>query len=157
MTTDALYETAMRTALDEARIALDEGEMPYGTVIVTNDGAVVARAHDRVEGLNDPTRHAEFDVVRLAVDARGPDLSDCILVSTVEPCCMCSGAAWYAGITTAVFGLSMRETLDLAPDAMEEVFGPVDDTYAGMQRKMTAVSGVLGAECSALWSAYLDK
>ena len=147
----------MREALDEARIAMTEGEMPYGTVVVTGDGTVVARAHDRVEGLADPTRHAEFDVVRLAVEIRGADLSDCILVSTVEPCCMCSGAAWYAGIPTAVFGLSMRETLEHYPQAMEEEFGPVASHYADMQRKMTAVPGVLRAECLALWASYEAK
>lgn len=157
MSHDAVHEAAMRVAIDEARIAMDEGEMPYGTVLVTGDGSVVARTHDRVDGLADPTRHAEFDVVRLAIEARGADLSDCILVSTVEPCCMCSGAAWYAGITTAVFGLSMRETIEYFPDAMEEEFGPVASLYSGMQRKMTAVSGVLREECFALWSSYKAK
>ena len=147
----------MRVAIDEARIAMDEGEMPYGTVIVTGDGAVVARTHDRVEGLADPTRHAEFDVVRLAIEARGTDLSDCILVSTVEPCCMCSGAAWYAGIPTAVFGLSMRDTLEHHSGAMEEEFGPVASLYSGMRRKMMAVPGVLREECLALWSSYEAK
>jgi tRNA(Arg) A34 adenosine deaminase TadA len=147
----------MRVAIDEARIALDEGEMPYGAVIADADGTIVVRTHDMVDGTGDPTRHAEFDAVRLAVAVRGPDLTGCMVVSTVEPCCMCSGAAWYAGITTAVFGLSMRETLDLAPDAMEEAFGPVDELYAGMRRKVTAVHGVLREECAAQWAAYLTR
>lgn len=157
MSLDAVYEAAMRVAIDEARIAMDEGEMPYGTVIVTRDGTVVARTHDRVDGLGDPTRHAEFDVVRMAIELRGADLSDCILVSTVEPCCMCSGAAWYAGIPAAVFGLSMRETLEHHPNAMEEEFGPVASLYTGMQRKLDAVPGVLRDECLALWRDYAAR
>ena len=154
---DAVHEAAMRVAIEEARIAMDEGEMPYGAVIVTAGGEVVARAHDLVEGLGDPTRHAELDVVRFAVAARGADLSGCIMASTVEPCCMCSGAAWYAGITTAVFGLTMQETLKLCPNAMEEALGPVAQTYAGTRRKVTGVPGVLRDECRALWEVYAER
>jgi tRNA(adenine34) deaminase len=88
-----LYESAMRFALVEARAALADGEWPYGAVVIAPDGTPVATGRDRVATTGDPTRHGEFDAVRSAIAARGGDLSGCILVSTVEPCAMCSGAA----------------------------------------------------------------
>ncbi|MEX1108424.1 MAG: nucleoside deaminase [Dongiaceae bacterium] len=127
-----LYETGMRHALDAARRATAEGELPYGAVVMAADGTLIATAHDRV--------------------ATSGDLAGCILVSTVEPCAMCSGAAWNAGIATAVFGLSMRELKALRPDALEEPLGPVADLYAGLARRIEGVPGVLGADGLALWT-----
>ncbi|MDZ4735975.1 MAG: nucleoside deaminase [Rhodospirillaceae bacterium] len=147
-----IYETGMRHALDAARRAIAEGDLPYGAVVIAADGTLVATAHDRVATSGDPTRHGEFDSVRAAIAVRGGDLSGCILVSTVEPCAMCSGAAWNAGIAIAVFGLSMRELKSLRPDALEEPLGPVADLYAGLARRIEAVPGVLRADCLAVWT-----
>jgi tRNA(adenine34) deaminase len=151
-----IHEGVMRAAIAEARVALGEGEMPYGAVVATAGGDIVSRAHDRVTVSQDPTRHGEFDAVRLAIEVRGGDLKDCMLVSTVEPCCMCSGAAWYAGIGVAAFGLTMRELKGHCPAALEEVFGPVGETYADMDRQMRAVEGVLREDCLALWQPYMS-
>ena len=153
----AICGAAMQAAISEARTASGKGEMPYGAVITAPDGRIIARAHDQVCTLNDPTRHGEFDAVRMAINNHGPDLKGCYLVSTVEPCCMCSGAAWYAGISTAVFGLTMHELKSHAPQALEEAFGPVAQLYSGMERKMTAIPGVLRTECLALWTTLASK
>ena len=152
-----LYETAMREALSEARRAADCGEYPYGAVVCTGDGTIIARARDMISDLNDPTRHGEFEAVRLAIDARGPDLDGCMLISNVEPCCMCSAAAWYAGISTVVFGLSMAELKALCPCALEEPLGPVDEIYAQRNRKLKAVAGVLREDCVGVWSAFSGR
>ena len=152
MSAQELYESGMRVALEAARAAIADGELPYGAVVIDAAGHVVAVAHDRVAASGDPTRHGEFDVVRAAIAVRGGDLSGCMLVSTVEPCAMCSGAAWYAGIATAVFGLSMTELQAIRPDALEAPLGPVAALYRGMARRLDAVPGVLAAECRRLWT-----
>jgi tRNA(adenine34) deaminase len=145
-------EAGMRLALDAAHRAMEAGELPYGAAVIGPDGGALAISHDRVATTGDPTRHGEFDAVRAAIAVRGGDLSGCILVSTIEPCAMCSAAAWYAGIATAAFGLSMRELQAIRPDALEAALGPVDDLYLDLPRRLEPLAGVLRAECLALWT-----
>lgn len=96
----------MRIALEEARAAAEEGEIPIGAVIVCK-GQIVARAHNRVERLNDPTAHAEMLAITMAVDAIGGKyLRDCTLYVTVEPCLMCAGALRWTQILRVVYGAS---------------------------------------------------
>ena len=100
--TDARF---MALAIDEAR----QGDAPYGAVLVL-DNAIVARAHNTTRRDNDPTAHAEINVIRLAkrID---PDvrLDRCTLYTTGEPCPMCAAAAVWAGVSRIVFGASIRD------------------------------------------------
>ena len=83
-------ERFMRLALEEAQDAFDEGEVPIGAVIVCQ-GQVIARAHNQVERLHDPTAHAEILAITAATDYLGGKfLSDCQLYVTIEPCVMCA-------------------------------------------------------------------
>ena len=95
-----LHERYMRLALDEARQALAEGEVPIGAVMVCQN-RVVARAHNLTETLTDPTAHAEMQAITMATDYLGGKyLSDCTLYVTVEPCPMCAAAlAWAFAVT----------------------------------------------------------
>jgi tRNA(adenine34) deaminase len=94
----------MAVALDEARLAAAEAEVPIGAVVVL-DGREVARAHNRPIGLRDPTAHAEVLALRAAADALGAyRLPGATLYSTLEPCAMCVGAALHARIERLVFG-----------------------------------------------------
>ncbi len=92
----------MRVALEEARRAYDEGEIPVGAVI-TRDGAVLAVAHNRNRSLNNPLLHAEMIVIeeaaRLLANER---LNGCALYVTKEPCVMCAGAIVHARIARLV-------------------------------------------------------
>lgn len=82
----------MRQALEEARLAFEEGEIPIGAVVVCR-GQIIARAHNEVERLKDPTAHAELLAITAATEYMGGKfLSDCQLYVTVEPCVMCAGA-----------------------------------------------------------------
>jgi tRNA(adenine34) deaminase len=146
----AICEAAMRLALAEARRALAAGELPYGAVVVSADGTPVAECHDTVAASGDPTRHAEFDAVRAAIAQRG-DLASCLLVSTVEPCAMCAAAAWYGGIATIGYGISMAELKALRPDALEEPLGAPAALFRPLARRPRIVPGVLREDCLALW------
>jgi tRNA(Arg) A34 adenosine deaminase TadA len=95
----------MALALDEARAAGARGEVPVGAVVTDADGAVLARAGNRVEELADPTAHAELLALREAAAARGePRLPDCDLFVTLEPCAMCAAAIALFRLRRVVFG-----------------------------------------------------
>ncbi|HEY0044281.1 MAG TPA: nucleoside deaminase [Allosphingosinicella sp.] len=98
------FTDPMLAALDEARAAALGGEVPVGAVI-TKDGAVVARARNRMRGSTDPTAHAEIDALRAAAAALSTSrLDGCDLWVTLEPCAMCAGAIALARISRLYFG-----------------------------------------------------
>jgi tRNA(Arg) A34 adenosine deaminase TadA len=89
--------------------------------------------------------------VRAASRTVGADLSGCALYSTAEPCAMCFGAAWWARVSSLVFGLTMVEVKALDDDSMDEVFGPAPEMNRFVRRKLDVISGILHEECRALW------
>jgi tRNA(adenine34) deaminase len=94
----------MDMAMAEARAAAAAGEVPIGCVVV-NDGAVVARAHNRTIADRDPTAHAEMLALRAASAALGTErLTDCDVYVTLEPCTMCAGALSFARIRRLYYG-----------------------------------------------------
>ena len=100
------YEKYMRIALQEAREAELDGEVPIGAVVVCND-RVIAKAHNRTEHLHDVTAHAEIMAITSAEDYMNAKyLTDCTLFVTVEPCVMCAGAIAWAQLAEVVYGAS---------------------------------------------------
>jgi tRNA(Arg) A34 adenosine deaminase TadA len=94
----------MRLALDAARGAAAEGEVPVGAV-VTRGGEVIAVAANAPRTLSDPTAHAEIRAIRAAAEALGRDrLEECDLWVTLEPCAMCAGAIAHARIARLYYG-----------------------------------------------------
>ena len=94
----------MGLALEEARLAGDQGEVPIGAVVVI-DGKVVARRHNEREQSQDPTSHAELLAVRDAASAIGSwRLENATVVVTLEPCAMCAGLMVNARVGRVVFG-----------------------------------------------------
>lgn len=100
--------TPMDLALAEAEKAAAAGEVPVGAVLVDgSSGAILARAHNRVEADRDPTAHAELLAIRAAAAALGaPRLAGCDLYVTLEPCPMCAQAIAFARIRRLYFGAS---------------------------------------------------
>jgi tRNA(adenine34) deaminase len=102
---DPLLEGLMRVALDEAALAARKGEVPVGAVIATQEGEIIARAHNVRESAKDPLGHAEMLVIRAAAQTLGRwRLSGCTLVVTLEPCPMCAGAVVNSRLDRLVFG-----------------------------------------------------
>ncbi|MDR0995554.1 MAG: nucleoside deaminase [Tannerella sp.] len=94
----------MKQALEEARQAAAEGEVPIGAVVVCG-GRVIASAHNQTERLADPTAHAEMLAITSATNRMGAKyLTDCSLYVTVEPCLMCAGAIAWAQLGALVYG-----------------------------------------------------
>jgi len=99
-----IHEIYMKAALSEARKAFDEDEVPVGAVISCN-GEVIARAHNQIKTLKDPTAHAEMIAITQAAAHLGNErLNGCVLYVTIEPCSMCVGAAVLARLKGVVYG-----------------------------------------------------
>jgi tRNA(adenine34) deaminase len=97
-------ERFMDEACRQAQMAFEEGEVPVGAVVVCHN-RVVARAHNQVEKLCDPTAHAEILAITAAAAALGSKyLPDCALYVTLEPCLMCAGAIYWAQLGQLYFG-----------------------------------------------------
>lgn len=103
--TDERYGAAMDRALDLARAAGEQGEVPVGAVVLAPDGRILAEAANAREAEHDPTAHAEIRALRAAGAAHGDShLDGCTLVVTLEPCTMCAGAIQLARLATVVLG-----------------------------------------------------
>lgn len=95
----------MSLALEAAREAYALGEVPIGAVIVAPNGKLLARAHNRVEQLQDPTAHAEILAIGAACTAIGSKyLVGCRLYVTIEPCPMCAGAIRWSRLGRLIYG-----------------------------------------------------
>lgn len=92
-------------ALDEARWAFEEDEVPVGAVIV-KDGILLGRGHNQIRKLGDPTAHAEIIAITAACNKVGePRLEGADIFVTLEPCAMCAGALVLARIKRLYFGV----------------------------------------------------
>ena len=96
----------LRRAIAVSQAARDHGNHPFGAVLVGPDGSVVLEAENTVVSEQDVTGHAETNLVRLASRTLGADLASYTLVTSTEPCAMCAGAIYWAGIGRVVYGLS---------------------------------------------------
>lgn len=96
----------MQLALERAKAAPEQGEVPIGAVITdAQSGAVIASAHNLTEALTDPTAHAELLVIREAArKLRTTHLTECDLYVTLEPCAMCAQAIAFARLRRVYFG-----------------------------------------------------
>jgi len=140
-------ERWMRLALEEAALAREAGEVPVGAVLVRGE-ALIARAHNRPIGLNDPTAHAEILAIRQAAAAAGNyRLTGTTLYVTVEPCPMCAGAILQARIERVVFG-----TRDPKAGAAVSLCRILDD--GRFNHVVTVREGALREACAEILSGF---
>ena len=139
MADDAYY---MKKALEEARRAFEEDEIPVGAVVVCG-GRILARAHNLTETLTDVTAHAEMQAITAAANALGGKyLNECTLYVTVEPCVMCAGAIGWAQLGRLIYGAAdeKRGFRRFAPQALHP--------------RTELVGGVMEEEAAELMTAF---
>ena len=138
----------MEMALEEARQAAREGEIPVGAVLV-REGQVLARDHNRRERDRDATAHAELLVIQQACRLlQRWRLSDATLYVTLEPCPMCAGAIWNARLGRVVYG-----AWDSAAGACGSQFNL--PAHASLNFRTAVTAGVLEQECREILQDFL--
>jgi tRNA(Arg) A34 adenosine deaminase TadA len=106
------HEAHLRRAIAVSVAARQHGNHPFGAILVDGNGRIVAEAENTVETDRDVTAHAETNLVRHASATWSPaELAGHTLYSSCEPCAMCSGAIFWAGIRKVVFALSVERLL----------------------------------------------
>ena len=140
----------MRLALNEAHIALENGEVPIGAVIVAG-GAVVGRGHNLVETLCDPTAHAEVLALRKAGAKLGHwNLEGCELYVTKEPCVMCAGAIVLSRIKRVRYG-AFDKRFGCGGTVMNLTNNPIFNHRAETE------GGLMECECASLLTEFFRE
>ena len=143
-------EIYMSEALKEAQKALEENEVPVGAVVVYK-GRVIARGHNQVECLKDPTAHAEMLALTSATNYLGNKwLSGCSIYVTIEPCSMCAGALVLSRIKNLYFGAKDPKT-----GACGSVINIVN--HKKLNHRIKSISGILEEECGSLLKEFFKK
>lgn len=136
----------MKVAIDEARRAYEEDEVPIGAVVVSK-GRIIGRGHNLTEKLNDVTAHAEMQAITAAANYLGGKyLDDCTLYVTVEPCIMCAGAIGWSQLKRIVYG---------APDTKRGFTTFTSRTP--FHPKSVVVSGVMEDECAEIMRSFFSR
>lgn len=143
-------EAFMREALQEAKIAELENEVPIGAVVV-HEGKIIARAHNTREGHTDPAGHAEFLAMREAAEVLNRwRLSGCTLYVTLEPCTMCAGMIINSRIDRVVFAAK-----DPKAGAVGSLYNVLEDTR--LNHRVTVSTGVLETEAKMQLQDFFSK
>ena len=143
-------EKWMRIAIEEAKLAMKENEIPVGSVLVENE-KIIAQAHNQPIINNDPTAHAEIQLLRKAgKQQENYRLVGSTLYVTLEPCAMCFGAMMHARIKRIVFG---------ALDPKTGVCGSCIDLNkeSFFNHKISITGGVLEKECGDLLRLFFKS
>ncbi len=143
-------EIYMSEALKEAQTAFEKDEVPVGAVIV-HDGRIIARTHNQIVMLRDPTAHAEMiAITQAAAYLKSERLLDCSVYATIEPCSMCAGAMVLARVKRIIYGAKDPKT-----GACGSVFNIANSKKLNHRIKVTG--GVLGKDCAALLTEFFRK
>ena len=135
----------MQRAISEAKLALEQGEVPIGAVVECA-GRLVGKGHNLVETLGDATAHAEMQAITAAMNTLGGKyLTECTLYVTVEPCVMCAGALAWSQIGRIVYGTA------------EPKKGYTTIPHPILHPKTKVERGVMEAECRELMEEFFKK
>jgi len=140
----------MQIAIEQARIAEENGDVPIGAVIVFQN-QIIGKAYNQREQLQDPTAHAEIiALTQAAAFLESWRLIDCTIYVTLEPCCMCAGALVLARIKRLVYGCDDPKT-----GAVKSLYNIVQDER--LNHKVEVTPGVLTEKCSKLLQNFFKR
>lgn len=140
----------MQEALKEAEKASNEDEVPVGAVVV-HEGKIIARGHNQIERLKDPTAHAEMLALTSAANYLGSKwLSGASVYVTIEPCSMCAGALVLARVKNLYFG---------AKDPKTGACGSVINiaSHKKLNHRIKVKGGILERGCGAIVTEFFRK
>lgn len=154
-------ESLLRKAFDVARRSREGGDHPFGSILADHDGNVLLEQRNGYssEG-GDRTAHAERLLATRAGKAYDLDfLAGCTMYTSAEPCAMCSGAIYWAGIGRVVFGLSEKEMKQEIGGSRENptLDLPCRTVFAAGQRPTEVVGPMLSGEAAKLHEDYWSR
>lgn len=145
-----IHEHWMRHAMDQARRAFDEGEVPVGAIVV-HEERVIAEAYNQRETLKDPTAHAEMIAITQAAQSLDSwRLLDCRLYVTLEPCPMCAGAIVQCRLPTVIYGAS-----DPKGGAVQTLYNITTDSR--LNHQATVMGGVMQDQSRAILQEFFAQ
>lgn len=147
------FETYMKIAVEEARKSLREGNHGFGAVIIL-DGELICQTHDKEVTLQDPTSHAEMEAIRLASTILNGKLTGCAMISTHEPCPMCSSAIVWSGISQVIYGYSIEDSIK---EERKRINIKCKEIFERAGAEIKVVDGVMKDECSILYNKDVRK
>src|SRR4026209_2554116 len=151
MSSRDLQERFLKHAIELAREARAEGNHPFGSLL-TIDDAVVLTAKNTVFTDRDPTAHAETNLVAEAIRRLSPaDIRRSVLYTSCEPCAMCAGKLYWAGIRSVVYSLSSEE---LGTTAGRNFLIPCTELFARAAEKVTVIGPMLLSEAREVHVGY---
>lgn len=138
----------MRIAIEVARKARQNGNHPFGALLVDEHGRILLEAENTVVTHQDCTGHAEINLIRQASKKYAPDfLARCTLYTSTEPCPMCAGAIFWGNLRRVVYGLSEASLYALVGEDTEEVlYLPCREVFGKGQKSIEVVGPVLEEE-----------
>ena len=139
----------MRVALEEAKIAFEEDEVPVGAVLVKNN-KLILRSHNRTKQMQNPLAHAEKLIIDEILSHNNIFLYDYSLYVTLEPCLMCSGMIIWSRLGELIFG-----TYDDKAGCVGSVFNVLKDKNFNHHPKIT--HNILSKESSELLTTFFEK
>ena len=146
----------MLQAIDLSKDNVAHGGGPFGAVIV-RDGQVIATGTNRVTANNDPTAHAEVSAIRAACQKENSfKLEGCTIYTSCEPCPMCLGAIYWAGISRICFGCNKQDAEDIHFSdkfIYEEIDRPIDRRSVPTEQIMREDA----LQAFRLWEEKADK
>jgi tRNA(Arg) A34 adenosine deaminase TadA len=151
--------TQLRRAFKVARQALEHGNHPFGAILVGPDGDVLIEQENGYLPNRDMTAHAERLLATAASKKYRPQqLARCTMYTTAEPCAMCSGAVYWAGIGRLVYGLSEKRLKEITGNHAENptLDLPCRTVFAAGQRKVEVIGPLIEDEAAELHKGVWD-
>jgi len=147
------YAKFMRVALEEAKSSLRKGNKGFGAVLVRR-GKIIAKASDTATTESDPTAHAELNLVRKASKEPRNDLHGCTVISTHEPCPMCTGALIWAKVSEIAYGMPIAESKKQGRSMIDL---SCKEIAKKSPWKVKVTGSILEQECSRLYDSKVRK
>ena len=146
----------IRTSIELAQKARDNGNHPFGAILVDEKGEIVLEAKNNVVTEKDCTGHAELNLMRKASKKYDSEfLAKCTLYTSTEPCPMCSGAIFWGNVRRVVYGLSEKGLYDIVGESSEEVLHlPAKELFTKGKKPIEVIGPVLEEEAKKVHEGF---
>lgn len=157
MTTNKKHNEIMQKTIELATLSVNNGTGPFGCIITDENYNIISSEHNNVTTANDPTAHAEINAIRIACSKlKKIKLQNVKLFTSCEPCPMCLGAIYWAGITEIYYSNTREEAKNIGFDD-EYIYDEIQKKIEDRNVKLIKISCDNSLESFKLWQNKSDK